>query len=152
MPAFLPPGRSVEVAARVLDEPMDEDLDTQLVTLAEDSAQLLDHPAMNGWSGQNLILAQAVRPLGDKLEDLPNDFVVHQIQREIAKWDEAGVLMEALETSLRAQAAWFHYADDEANAMRAVRLADSIEVIPVARNPLLSHMIGLGLEQVLGKK
>ncbi len=69
---------------------------------------------MGGWSRQNLMLAQAVRPLGDKLEDLPTDLIVKQIQREIAKWNEAGVLMEALETSLRAQAAWFHYANDEA--------------------------------------
>jgi len=118
------------------------------VALAEDADHLLSQPAMSAWSRQNLMLAQAVRPLGDKLDDLPTDFIVQQIQREIAKWDEAGVLMEALETSLRAQAAWFYYANDEANAMRAVRLADSIEVIPVAQNPLLTYMIGLGLAQI----
>ncbi len=89
-----------------------------------------------------------MRPLGDKLDDLPADFIVQQIQREIAKWDEACVLMEALETSLRAQAAWFHYANDEANATRSVRLADSIEVVPIAQNPLLTYMIGLGLAQI----
>jgi hypothetical protein len=129
-----------------------DELDALLAALAEDAAQLLRLPAMAGWSRQNLLLAQAVRPLGNKLGDLPTDFIVKQIQLEIAKWDEAGELMEALETSLRAQAAWFHYAGDESSADRVVRLAASIDSVPVAQHPLLTYMIGLGLEQVLSGK
>ncbi len=128
------------------------ELDARLAAMAEDAAHLLSQPAMAGWSRQNLLLAQAVRPLGDKLEDLPTDFIVKQIQQEIAKWNEAGALMEALETSLRAQAAWFHYAGDEPSADRAVRLAESFDTVSVAQNPLLTYMIGRGLEQVLTEK
>ena len=131
------------------DDLAQDDLDARIAALAEDAVQLLNDPSMSGWSRQNLMLAQAVRPLRNKLDDLPNEFIVQQIQREIANWKEAGVLMEALETSLRAQAAWFHYAGNDVNARRAMRLVSSIQTMPVDRNPLLAHMIGLGLAQIL---
>ena len=128
------------------------DLDVEIAALAEDANHLLNEPSMSGWSRQNIMLAQAVRPLRNKLEDLPNEFIIQQIQREIANWKESDVLMQALETSLRAQAAWFHYAGNDVNAQRAMRLVSSMQTVPVDRNPLLAHMIGLGLAQILKDK
>jgi hypothetical protein len=116
-----------------------------LERLDDCARQLFDHPVMEHWAVQGrallLVMQRSVRPQ----PSLPVEEIVNVLLRDIAKWPEGNALLLALERGLRAQAGWLHYAGNPELARYAQVLADQIEQMPVAQNPVLGRMLALGL-------
>lgn len=107
--------------------------------------RLFEHPVMEHWAVQGrallLVMQRSVRPQ----PSLPVEEIVNALLRDMGKWPEGNALLLALERGLRAQAGWLHHAGNPELAGYAQLLADQIEAMPVAQNPVLGRMLALGL-------
>jgi hypothetical protein len=108
-------------------------------------AELFAHPVMAGWALLGRAVLQAMQPASRPNPNLPIAEVVSLLLREIAQWPESAILSKSLAYGLRGQAAWLYYTGNPHLTQQALLLAQATEQLPLARNPVLAHMLVVGL-------
>jgi hypothetical protein len=115
-----------------------EQLDSAIQTLFAD-------PAMAHWVMPGRAILRATPASVRPDPTLPVETLVRVLLREISGWPESAALAPSMERGLRAQAAWFHLAGLPAQAGEALRLATWMIRLPIPENPILAHMLTVGL-------
>jgi hypothetical protein len=111
------------------------------------AAELLAHPAMAGWSFNNRLLLQQMAAAGSSLAQLPMQEIAAIMLRELSQREEYVQLLAALSAALRVQAVWLHIAGSVESAQRAYLLARTMAHLPPSQNPLLLHLLEVGLRR-----
>jgi hypothetical protein len=106
---------------------------------------LFAHPVMAGWALQGRAVVQAIQPASRPNPNLPLAEVIPLLLREIAQWPESASLSKTLACGLRGQATWLHFTGNPHLTQQALILAQASERLPLARNPVLAHMLAAGL-------
>jgi hypothetical protein len=122
---------------------------TPVATFAEldhAAAQLLAHPAMDGWTLHNRLFLQTFAPAGGSLAAIPLDDLTAHILRELGRRPEMTQMLAALAAGLRTQAAWLHIAGNLESAQRAYLLARALPHLPLPENPFLARLIANSLQ------
>ncbi|MCC6458330.1 MAG: hypothetical protein IT328_25485 [Caldilineaceae bacterium] len=109
------------------------------------AAELLAHPAMDGWAFNNRMLLHSLGAAGSSLAQLPAPDIAAIMLRELSQRAEYGQLLAALSAALRAQAIWLHIAGNVESAQRAYLLARTMPQLSPTQNPLLLRLLEAGL-------
>jgi len=117
-----------------------------LTLLDSTSEALLEHSVMaQSWLLYNQMFLQGFDLKQDDLVTWPSAVIIQAVLQEIARWPHHGQLVATVEEALRAQAAWFHIADEPEQAQRAYLLARWMRHLPVTQNPMLARMVAMGI-------
>ena len=109
------------------------------------TAELFAHPALAHWLLPGRAILQATPAAQRPDPQLPLSEIVQVLLREIERWPESAALAPSLERALRGQAVWLHVAGHPTLAGAADRLARAMPVLAVPDNPVLAHMLAVGL-------
>jgi hypothetical protein len=143
---FAPPVVDPELARRVDDREPPSPLPSA-DTLDQSAAELLAHPAMQGWSFHNRTFMQAAGLSTAARSRQPLHELTRGILAELERSPERDNLTAALTEGLLAQAAWLHIAGSRVAAQHAHLLARCLAAVPFAGNPFLARLVETGLRR-----
>jgi len=121
--------------------------------LDQAAAEVLAHPAMQGWTFNNRLFQQHTfgrdpsTAAGSLWARLPQHELAHMVLTELEQSQERDNLVASLAEGLLAQAAWFHIAGSRATAQHAQLLARCVPALPLAANPILTRLVETGLRR-----
>ena len=148
---FAPPVVGPDLA-RCVDEREPPSPLPSLAELDQAAAEVLAHPAMQGWTFNNRIFLQRAfgrdssPPEASALwTRLPQHELARMVLTELDQSQERDTLVASLSAGLAAQAAWLYIAGSHAIARHAHLLARCMPALPLAANPILTRLIETGL-------